>query len=122
MFVSKGKFCYVTFYFPDNVSARFFFFSNKWIDPLKSARNSGARVIRTPIRGRGYHDGVLQNPQNDPFYYLDSELELSGLEVVNGSDGYGDGQHSLVIGSEDGLIHWDIDSWKRRCFPSYELA
>jgi len=91
-------------------------------DPLKSARNSGARVIRAPIRGRGYHDGVLQNPQNDPFYYLDSELELSGLEVVNGSDGYGDGQHSLVIGSEDGLIHWDIDSWKRRCFPSYELA
>ena len=91
-------------------------------DPLQNACNSGTRVVRTPIRGRGYHDGVIQNPQNDPFYYLDSELELTGLEIVNAGNEYGNGQHSLVIGSDDGLIHWDIDSWRRRCFPSYELA
>ncbi|VEU22884.1 DEKNAAC103979 [Brettanomyces naardenensis] len=63
----------------------------------------------------------LRSPLTDPFYYLDSELEICGLEILGNSQ-YRDGRRSLVIGSEDGMIHWDIDSWKRRCFPSYELA
>lgn len=62
---------------------------------------------------------MAYSPLNDPFYYLDSELEVCGLEVVSGGNGT---CRSLVIGSEEGIVHWDIDSWKRRCFPSYELA
>lgn len=61
-------------------------------------------------------------PLNDPFFFLDSELAVCGLEVMDSNAGRGGGHRSLVIGTENGLIHWDIDSWQRMCFPSCEFA
>ncbi|KAG7835930.1 hypothetical protein KL942_000092 [Ogataea angusta] len=52
----------------------------------------------------------------DTVQYLDSSVEICGLDVSRVHD-----SSSLVIGSEEGLIHWGIDSWKRRCFPSFEM-
>ncbi|KAH3681298.1 hypothetical protein WICPIJ_007740, partial [Wickerhamomyces pijperi] len=49
--------------------------------------------------------------------FLDSSLEIGGLDISRVND-----NGSLVIGSDDGLIHWGIDSWKRRCFPSFEMV
>ncbi|CCH41538.1 hypothetical protein BN7_1079 [Wickerhamomyces ciferrii] len=48
------------------------------------------------------------------FDYADNE--------ISGIDWYEDNQGShLVIGCDNGLINWDIDSWGRRSFPSVKL-
>ncbi|QPG75321.1 hypothetical protein FOA43_002673 [Brettanomyces nanus] len=98
-------------------------------DPLMHStylRGTGTGTLATTVSrnsrgGSSESSDKLKSPLTDPFYYLDSELEICGLEVLGNSQ-YGDGRRSLVIGTEDGLVHWNIDSWKRRCFPSYELA
>ncbi|GME75329.1 unnamed protein product [Ambrosiozyma monospora] len=56
-----------------------------------------------------------------PDFYLSSEIDIIGLEVLNCD--YYSRNSSLIIGCDDnGLVKWDIDSWKRRCFPTYEWA
>ncbi|ODV86687.1 hypothetical protein CANARDRAFT_230630 [[Candida] arabinofermentans NRRL YB-2248] len=54
----------------------------------------------------------------DDQYYLNSDLNVCGLSILNTLND----QNSVAIGTQDGLICWEIDSWKRRCFPSCQYA
>ncbi|GMF98659.1 unnamed protein product [[Candida] boidinii] len=63
---------------------------------------------------RQYNDSTI-SPDSDIYKYCD--IEITGIEWMQC-----DYSSSLFIGSNKGLIQWDIDSWKRRCFPSYELC
>ncbi|OWB56991.1 hypothetical protein B5S28_g2912 [[Candida] boidinii] len=63
---------------------------------------------------RQYNDSII-SPDSDIYKYCD--IEITGIEWMQC-----DYSSSLFIGSNKGLIQWDIDSWKRRCFPSYELC
>lgn len=44
---------------------------------------------------------------------------------INGVDWYCDdqtGKSHLLVGCDKGLFRWEVDSWSRRCFPSFEIC
>lgn len=53
----------------------------------------------------------------DNFHGYPMVLELIGLEWMGTAKG-----NCIVIGTENGIIKWDINSWTRRCFPGYDVC
>lgn len=66
--------------------------------------------------GPGYGDdlNIMETPRRDPFFYVDSDVEINGLELANNR-----GKSVLCIGTKEGMVFWDIDDWRRKCFPSF---
>lgn len=64
---------------------------------------------------QGEKKGIMEIPQRDPFFYVDSDIEINGLELSNRN-----GKTTLCIGTKEGIVLWDINDWKRKCFPSFE--
>ena len=80
----------------------------------KQLHPQDAQLLKKPTLG------IMEVPQRDPFFYVDSDIEINGLELA--SVGKGHGQTSLCIGTKEGIIVWEIDQWGRRCFPKFEYA
>lgn len=60
---------------------------------------------------------IMETPLRDPFFYVDSDIEINGLELANRN-----GKSMLCIGTKEGIILWDINNWQRKCFPSFGYA
>ncbi|KAH3664365.1 hypothetical protein WICMUC_005750 [Wickerhamomyces mucosus] len=56
----------------------------------------------------------INNRYGSEYDYSDNEI--SGIDWYQDHDGT-----HLVVGCDLGLINWNIDSWARRSFPSFEL-
>ena len=59
---------------------------------------------------------IVEIPQRDPFFYVDSDIEINGMEI---SCNENTNKSQLLIGTMEGVIVWDIDGWKRKCFPCF---
>ncbi|ODV98640.1 hypothetical protein PACTADRAFT_15056 [Pachysolen tannophilus NRRL Y-2460] len=62
---------------------------------------------------------VRANDRDSNRLFEDSSVDINGIdwhydEVT--------GKSHLLVGCDKGLFRWEIDSWNRRCFPSYELC
>lgn len=73
--------------------------------------------IEEDINYKGDYLSVLETPIRDPFFYVDSDIEINGLELANRN-----GKSTLCVGTKEGLIFWDVNEWKRKCFPCYECV
>lgn len=60
---------------------------------------------------------ILETPLRDPFFYVDSDIEINGMELANKA-----GDTTLCIGTKEGIVLWNINGWKRQCFPSFEYT
>ena len=60
---------------------------------------------------------IMETPLRDPFFYVDSDIEINGLEIANRN-----GKSMLCIGTKEGITLWDINNWQRKCFPSFGYA
>lgn len=69
--------------------------------------------------GRNEEGGltIMETPTRDPFFYVDSDIEINGLEIANRN-----GKSMLCIGTKEGIVLWDINNWQRKCFPSFGYA
>lgn len=59
----------------------------------------------------------LINPKNDPFHFVDSTLDILGMDVLDYK-----GEKILAFASPEGINLWSINQWKRQCYPIYELC
>lgn len=57
---------------------------------------------------------IMETPFRDPFFYIDSDIEINGLELANRN-----GNTTLCIGTKEGIIFWDVNNWERKSFPSF---
>lgn len=57
------------------------------------------------------------NPFNDPFHFVDSTLDILGMDVIDYK-----GDKMLAFASPEGINLWSINQWKRQCYPVYELC
>lgn len=65
---------------------------------------------------------LLSNHRRSTTSITGSEFDYSDNEI-SGVDWYeNDAGSHIIIGCEKGLVNWDIDSWSRRSFPSYQFA
>lgn len=60
---------------------------------------------------------IMETPERDPFFYIDSDIEINGLELARNK-----GKTTLCIGTKEGILLWDINEWKRKCFPNFEYT
>ncbi|CAI8498070.1 unnamed protein product [Pichia kudriavzevii] len=59
---------------------------------------------------------ILEVPERDPFFYVDSDIEINGLEFMDN----GSGNASLCIGTREGIVLWDINERERNTNATYE--
>ena len=58
----------------------------------------------------------MEVPERDPFFYVDSDIEINGLEFMDN----GSGNASLCIGTREGIVLWDINERERNTNATYE--
>lgn len=51
--------------------------------------------------------------------YDDSLVDINGIDWYYDPD---TGKSHLLVGCDKGLFRWEVDSWSRRCFPTFEIC
>lgn len=75
-------------------------------------------VLDLKKRVYDFHSGWEKvNPMNDPFNFVDSTLDILGMEILDYK-----GDKTLSFATYQGINLWSINQWKRQCYPVYELC
>ncbi|TID30723.1 hypothetical protein CANINC_000639 [Pichia inconspicua] len=96
--------------------------SNMWWN--KSASDPNLNINHLDYRPWGINTpqtkdtvNFMETPERDPFFYVDSDIEINGLDVAHRN-----GKSTLCIGTKEGIVFWDIDSRQRCSFPSFDCS